>query len=104
MEEEQLENQRRSGVRLSRVDEVGETTDQVGDAEENRLQLGSAMIGNEFDDDVFSSGQVRQRMTRSHKKANKHSHGGGSCKSGKFDGINLTRTEVEKLQAEDPVA
>ena len=104
VEEEQPENQRRSGVRPSLVDEVSETTDPMGDDEESKLQLRSAMIVAEFDDDLFMSGTVQQRMTRSQKRANKHNHGGGgSCQSERFDEINLTRAEVEKLQAEDRV-
>ena len=103
VEEEQLENQQRSGVRPSLVDEVEETTDPMGDGEGSRLELESAMIGAEFHDDLFMSGKVWQRMTQSQKKANKHNHGGGgSCQSERLDEINLTRAEVEKLQTEDP--
>ena len=102
VEEEQLGSQQRSGVRPSPVDEVGEAPDPMGDAEESSPELGSAMIGSEFDDDLFTSGKVRQRMTRSQKRANKRNRGGGSCQSEGFDEINLTRAEVEKLQAEDP--
>lgn len=69
--------------------------------EENRLGLGSAMIGAECDDDLFASGKVRQTITRSQKKANKCHHGGGSCQSDRFDKMNLARAEM-KLQVEDP--
>ena len=77
VEEEQLENQQRSSVRPSLVDEVEETTDPMGDGEGSRLELESAMIGAECHDDLFMSGKVRPRMTRSQKKANKHNHAGG---------------------------
>ena len=104
-EEEQRGKQLRSGVRPSPVDEVAvEAVDPLGENPDDGVAEGGVMIGAKFDDAPFSSRRVRQKMTRAQKWANKRNHRGERpcLQLGAFEEVNLTRAEVERLQAEDP--
>ena len=77
MEEEQHGKQLRSGVRPSPVDEVAvEAVDPLGENPDDGVAKRVVMIGAEFDDDLFPSRRVGQKMTRAQKRANNHNHGG----------------------------
>ena len=104
VEEEQRGKQLRCGVRPSPVDEVAvKAVDPLEENPDDGVAEGGVMIGAEFDDDLFSSRRVRQKMTRAQKRANKRNHRGERpcLQLGAFE-INLMRAEVERLQAEDP--
>ena len=104
MEKEQRGKQLRFGVRPSPVDEVAaEAVEPLGENPDDEVVKRVVMIGAEFDDDLFPSRRVRQKMTRAQKRANKRNHGGERPYSQlwAFQEINLTRAEVERVQAED---